>query len=69
LDDIAYPDTAPPEFSQGVSFFNTFRDFVASGFWSSKMGVEDLPYQGNVANVWQGPPKEWTDKLGVTDIA
>ncbi len=69
LDDIAYPETAPPEFSQGVSFFNTFRDFVASGFWSSKMGVEDLPYQGNVANVWQGPPKNWTDKLGVTDIS
>ena len=65
LDDIAYPDTASPEFSQGVSFFNTIRDFVATGFWSSKMGMDDLPYQGNVANVWQGAPQELLDRLGV----
>jgi len=66
LDDIAYPDTALPEFSQGVSFFNTFRDYVATGFWSSKTGINDLPYEGNVANVWSGAPQEWLDKLGVS---
>lgn len=66
LDDIAYPDTAGPEFSQGVSFFNAFRDFVATGFWSSKIGMADLPYQGNVANAWQGAPQSWLDRLGVS---
>ena len=66
LDDIAYPDTAEPQFSQGVSFFNFFRDFVAMGFWSSKMGVKDIGYMGNVGTVWQGAPQEYLDKLGVS---
>ena len=66
LDDIAYPDTARPEFSQGVSFFNIFRDYVATGFWSSKTGINDLPYEGNMANVWSGAPQEWLDRLSVS---
>jgi hypothetical protein len=65
LDQIAYPDNAKPEMSQGVSFFNRFRDLVASGFWSSKMGMEDIGYMGNVPTIWNGPPQEWLDKLGV----
>ena len=31
----------------GPSFFNSFRDLTASGFWSSKMGIDDLGYNGN----------------------
>ena len=65
LDQIAYPDIAKPEMSQGVNFFNRFRDLVASGFWTSKMGMEDIGYMGNVPTVWNGPPQEWLDKLGV----
>ncbi|MGE5801433.1 MAG: gluconate 2-dehydrogenase subunit 3 family protein, partial [Gemmatimonadota bacterium] len=48
LDDIAWPKKAKPEMSQGVAFFNMFRDLTASGFWSSKIGVADLDYRGNV---------------------
>ena len=41
-------------------------DLVASGFWSSKMGVEDLDYRGNVfVAEWKGPPKEVLEKLGL----
>ncbi|MDH5604222.1 MAG: gluconate 2-dehydrogenase subunit 3 family protein, partial [Cyclobacteriaceae bacterium] len=65
-DAIAYPDIAAKEVSQGVAFFSRMRNFVASGFWSSKMGVEDIGYIGNTANDWQGAPKEWLDKLGVS---
>jgi hypothetical protein len=65
LDQIAYPEIAKPEMSQGVNFFNRFRDLVASGFWSSKMGMEDIGFMGNVPTVWNGPPQEWVDKLGV----
>jgi len=65
LDRIAYPETAEADMTQGVSFFNRFRDLVASGFWSSKMGVEDLQYMGNVPTVWNGPPREVLDKLGL----
>lgn len=65
LDDIAYPDTAPAEMSQGVAFFNTFRGLVLTGFFSSKMGVEDLQFMGNKPTVWNGAPQEWLDRLGV----
>jgi gluconate 2-dehydrogenase subunit 3-like protein len=66
LDDIAWPDKAPPELHHGVEFFNRFRDFTASGFFSSEMGVADLQYRGNtfVMN-WQGCPPEQLRKLGV----
>ena len=67
LDEIAWPDTARPEMSQGVAFFNSFRDLTASGFWSSKMGVDDLQYMGNTfVREWTGCPQEVLDRLGVS---
>jgi gluconate 2-dehydrogenase gamma chain len=66
LDDIAWPDRAAPQLSHGVAFFTAFRDLTASGFWSSKMGVADLEYQGNTVVVeWTGCPAEALAKLGV----
>ncbi len=66
LDDIAYPERAPEHLSHGVRFFNSFRNMTASGFWSSKMGVEDLQYMGNtVVPEWTGCPEEQLDKLGL----
>lgn len=67
LDDIAWPNKARPEMSQGVSFFNRFRDLTASGFFSSEMGWKDVRYVGNVfAPNWAGCPREALTKLGVT---
>jgi hypothetical protein len=66
LDDIAWPARARPEMSHGVAFFNSFRDLTATGFWSSKMGVEDLGYLGNtVVPEWKGCPDKQLRKLGV----
>jgi len=66
LDDIAWPQKAKPEFAHGVAFFNSFRDLTASGFWSSKMGVEDLQYMGNVMVAeWKGCPPDALKKLGL----
>lgn len=66
LDDIAWPKKAKPEYSQGVAFFNRFRDLTASGFFSSKMGVADLQYIGNTfVQEWPGCPPEALAKLGV----
>ncbi len=66
LDDIAWPAKAPAELSHGVAFFNSFRDLTATGFWSSKMGVEDLRYMGNTAvPEWKGCPEEQLRRLGV----
>lgn len=67
LDDIAYPMKAQPEFSHGVAFFSRFRDLVATGFFTSKMGIDDLKYMGNVPNPgWAGCPDDCYTHLGVT---
>jgi len=66
LDDIAWPAKARPEMSNGVEFFTRMRDLTASGFFSSKMGVEDLKYLGNtVVAEWNGCPPEALARLGV----
>ena len=67
LDDIAFPAKAIPEHRHGVAFFNTFRDLTAGGFWTTKVGIEDLQYLGNrsVAR-WNGCPSEALKKLGVS---
>ena len=66
LDDIAWPRRARPEMQAGVRFFNNFRNFTASGFWSSKMGVDDLQYIGNVMVAeWKGCPPDALKKLGL----
>jgi hypothetical protein len=66
LDDIAWPRRAKAEMANGVRFFTNFRNFTASGFWSSRMGVDDLQYIGNrpVAQ-WNGCPAPALSKLGV----
>ena len=67
LDDIAYPRKAKPEHAYGVTFFNRFRDMTAAGFYSSKMGWDDLRYMGNVAiPVWNGCGDAANTKLGVS---
>lgn len=64
LDDIAWPAKARPEHSHGVAFFNRFRDLVSTGFWSSRTGIADLGYIGNVVNPsWDGCPPEAVRKL------
>jgi hypothetical protein len=66
LDQIAWPAKAKPEVRAGVQFFNQMRDFTASGFWSSQMGVKDIGYMGNTAVAeWHGCPKPALDHLGV----
>src|SRR5712691_11625906 len=66
LDEIAYTTNRDPGLSHAVAFFSSFRDLTASGFWSSKMGVKDLQYQGNVfVSEWEGCPDAALKKLGV----
>jgi gluconate 2-dehydrogenase gamma chain len=67
LDDIAWPAKAKPEFSHGVAFFTSFRDLTAAGFWTTRIGIDDLQYMGNrsVAR-WNGCPDAALKKLGVS---
>jgi gluconate 2-dehydrogenase gamma chain len=67
LDDISWPAKTPTGMSHGVAFFNSFRDLTASGFWTSRMGIKDLQYIGNVfVAEWKGCPDDALKKLGVT---
>ena len=78
LDDIAWgidgksgspaPDPASDATGRryGVAFFNSFRDLTATGFWTTKAGIEDLHYMGNRAVRWNGCPDEALKKLGVS---
>jgi gluconate 2-dehydrogenase gamma chain len=61
LDRIAWPARAAADDRRWVIFFNKFRDLTASGFFSSKMGIADLPYLGNQAVAeWKGcAPEVW----------
>jgi hypothetical protein len=68
LDRIAYPKTAAPADANSVAFFNRLRGLVVSGFFTSKMGIEDLPYLGNkMLAEWKGCPPEVLSKLGLKD--
>lgn len=58
VDEIAYPKKAKPNMAPGVSFFNKFRDLVATGFYTSEMGVKDVGYAGNKPNQWNGVPDD-----------
>lgn len=66
LDAIAFPRTAAPEMDDGVEFFNRFRDLTATGFYSSRIGVEDVNYIGNAfVGRWDGCPAAANRHLGV----
>lgn len=67
LDDIAWPAKAKPEVAHGVAFFNSFRDLTAAGFWTTRIGIDDLQYTGNrVVSRWTGCPEDALKKLGVS---
>src|SRR5437773_8604516 len=48
LDEIAYTSNPDAGLRHHITFFSSFRDLTAGGFWSTKMGIQDLQYQGNV---------------------
>ncbi|SIO45217.1 gluconate 2-dehydrogenase subunit 3 family protein [Chitinophaga niabensis] len=65
VDEIAFPERATPFVSQGVAFFSTIRNLTATGFFTSKMGLEDLGYKGNQPNEWDGVPEDVLQQYGL----
>ena len=65
VDEIAYPKKAKPEVAQGVAFFSLMRNLTASGFYTSKIGVQDIGYKGNTPNQWNGVPDDVLKQYGV----
>jgi len=66
VDEIAWPKKAKPGMAQGVAFFNLMRDFTASGFYTSQIGVKDLGYAGNAPNKWNGVPDDVLKQYGLS---
>lgn len=67
LDRIAFPEKAAPEDKSAAFFFSSLRDLVVSGFFTSKMGIKDLPYVGNEPqSAWEGCPTPVLAKLGIS---
>lgn len=68
LDDISTYGELKPGLSHGQTFFRSFRDLTASGFWTSKIGIKDLGYIGNtVVSEWTGCPTEALTQLGLPE--
>ena len=78
VDDIAYTEIRyeengkevvkgkiKPGMKQGVSFFNKMRDLVATGFYTSQIGVKDIGYLGNTPNQWNGVPDDVLKQYGL----
>ena len=62
---IAFPEKAAAENAAGVSFFNTMRNLTATGFFTSKEGIEDMQYKGNQPNAWDGVPDDVLKQYGL----
>ena len=60
IEDIAYPDPdgEKPAMAHGISFFNLMRNLTLTGYYTTKMGFDDLGVNSNYANVWDGVPEE-----------
>jgi gluconate 2-dehydrogenase gamma chain len=68
LEQIAYPGLARPEMQPGVTFFNKIRDLTAIGFFTSKMGIDDLGYRGNAPGKWEGVPEDVLKQYGLEGV-
>lgn len=66
LDEIAYPEKAPAGLEQGVRFFTHMRNLTLTGYYTTKMGIEDLAYKGNTPNAWDGVPEEVLREHGMS---
>ena len=60
VDDIAYPDPdgKKPAMGPGINFFNLMRNLTLTGYYTTKVGFDDLGFVGNFPNVWDGVPEE-----------
>ncbi len=60
IDDIAYPDPDDerPDMGPGIKFFNQMRNLTLTGYYTTKMGFDDLGYVGNRPNIWDGVPAD-----------
>ena len=65
-DEICFEPAAPRALKPQARFFDAFRDWVSTGFWTTEEGMRDLGYMGNVPlPSFDGPPAEVLERLGL----
>ncbi len=66
-DQICWHDTEIPMEDQAleIQFFALMRNLTVTGYYTSKVGIADLGYKGNMPNVWDGVPQDVLDQHGV----
>ncbi|NNM17774.1 MAG: gluconate 2-dehydrogenase subunit 3 family protein [Croceitalea sp.] len=66
-DEICWHDIDVPLDKQAleIQFFALMRNLVVCGYYTSKVGIADLGYKGNMPNVWDGVPQDVLDQHGV----
>lgn len=66
-DEICYLPKAKPDQVAAAQFFDLVRDLSATGFYTTREGMRDLQYIGNVAlPKYDGPPPAVLRHLGIT---
>jgi gluconate 2-dehydrogenase gamma chain len=66
--DIAYPKKVKPGMEPGVSFFSLMRNLTATGFFTSKIGIQDIGYMGNTPGKWIGVPADVLKQYGMENV-
>lgn len=69
IDDIAYPDTEKktPQFEPGRIFFTRMRNLTLTGYYTTRIGIDDLGYAGNIPNTWDGVPADVLKDHGIEE--
>ncbi|MDG1572685.1 gluconate 2-dehydrogenase subunit 3 family protein [Robiginitalea sp. M366] len=67
MDGIAFYDAQVPmrEHPLEIQFFSLVRNLTVCGYYTSKPGIAELGYKGNVPNIWDGVPQHVLDKHGL----
>lgn len=67
LDEIAFYDPEVPanERPFEINFFSLIRNLTMTGFYTTKIGIEEIGYKGNMPNVWDGVPEDVLEQHGV----
>jgi hypothetical protein len=62
---VAILDPELEHLRHGVAFFILFKNLVQGGFYSSRIGIDDLGFQGNIPTDWNGCPPHVLRKIGI----
>lgn len=68
LDRIAYSEPENSELERGIAFFALLRELTASGYFTTKAGIDYLGYVGNRPNVWEGVPADVLRQYQLTHL-